>query len=1101
MALSNRDRIDRGFLALVQGLRPFFKREMEAEYGSTWESNATANFHPSAREDPNWNDPQTLLKTMHEHWKPVFWRTLGHSERAWISELRDVRNDHSHHNKTFSSDDTHRALDTMHRLLDAISAPEEAAALDEMRNDVMRLKLEEQARWKQRQARRKAEVSGQPLAGLSPWRDVVEPHPDVQKGQYSQAEFAADLWEVYQGRGSLEYRKPDEFFRRTYLTEGLRRLLVGALRRLSGSGGDPVIELQTNFGGGKTHSMLALYHLVSGVDVGSLVGLEPVLTEANSRPPKGVNRAVLVGNKIGPGTPLVKDDGTEVRTLWGELAWQLGERPAYDLVRAADESGTNPGDHLDAVLRQHGPALILIDEWVAYARQLHDEADLPGGSFDTQFTFAQTLSEAVKAVPDAMLVVSIPASDIEVGGQRGRDALVRLKNAIGRVQSPWRPATAEESFEIVRRRLFQPIPEDRYPLRDAVIRAFVQLYNAQKQDFPEGCSEQAYADRMKAAYPIHPELFRLLYDEWGSLERFQRTRGVLRLMAQAIHTLWEGGDNGLLILPAMMPLHAPTVQGELRNYLSDNWGPILEKDVDGEGALPLRVDAENASTLGRYSAARRVARTVFLGTVPRAGGTNPGITDTRIRLGAVQPGETTATFGDALRRLSDQAAHLYENQSQYWYDEQPNVNRLAAGRASQLRKERHRLEDEIEQRLRQAVKGQRGPFHGVHVAPGTSGDVPDEPEARLVVLGPAYAHTARSDASTARAAAAEMLTQRGSAQRLYRNALVFLAPDEARGAELRDAVAQYLAWASIVDEADALNLTPFARSTAASKKETTHRTVGQRIRETYVWLLAPRQEDQREPNVTWHESRLQGTDALAERAAKKLQRDEALFVQFAPVRLRMALDRYGLWRGEEAVRVQQLVEDFARYLYLPRMRSSAVLVDAIQEGVQDLAWTEYFAYAAAETDGYYKGLKAGERTSIYLDGASLLVLPEAAQRQREAEAAAKKEVVFPPSGGSSPTVHDPDVPISLPDPDPELVPPAARRFYGRVELDAVRMGRDAGQIAEAIVQHLTALGGATVRVTLEVHAEVPDGAPDHVVRTVTENTRTLKFDQAGFEDE
>lgn len=1097
MALSNRDRIDRGFITLSEGLRPYFEREMEHAYGSGWETNAASTLHHVS--DPNWNDPQLLLRVMIGHWRAAFDDALGHSGRNYVSELLEVRNDHAHHKKTFSSDDTHRALDTMHRLLDAISAPEQARTLDEMRNEVMRLKLEEQARWKQRQAKREAEVSGKPRAGLSPWRDVVEPHPDVQKGQYSQAEFAADLWQVYKNEGSLEYRKPDEFFRRTYLTEGLRNLLVGALKRLGGAGGDPVIELQTNFGGGKTHSMLALYHLFSGVDVGSLPGLEPVLNEAGVTPPGGVNRAVLVGNKIPPGSPLVKDDGTEVRTLWGELAWQLGGRPAYELVRAADESGTNPGDQLDEVFRRFGPVLILIDEWVAYARQLHDEADLPAGSFDTQFTFAQTLSEAVKAVPNAMLVVSIPASDIEVGGQRGKDALVRLKNAIGRVQSPWRPATAEESFEIVRRRLFQPIPEERYPLRDAVVRSFIQLYNEQKKDFPDGCCEQDYAERMKAAYPIHPELFRQLYEEWGSLERFQRTRGVLRLMAQVIHTLWDGGDNGLLILPASVPLHAPTVQGELRNYLNDNWGPILEKDVDGEGALPLRIDEENASTLGRYSAARRVARTVFMGTVPRSGSANPGISDARIRLGAVQPGETTATFGDALRRLSDQAAHLYENQSQYWFDEQPNVNRLAAGRADQIGRDRHRLHEEIERRLAQATKAQRGPFHAVHVAPDASADVPDEMEARLVVLGSAYTHSARDDGSKARAAASEMLTRRGDAQRLYRNALVFLAPDEARVSELGSAVAQYLAWSSIVTESDDLGLTPFARSQAASKKKTSHETVEQRVRETYVWLLAPRQEDPKSPELEWAESRLQGSDALAERAAKKLIREEALFTEFAPVRLRMAMDGNGLWRGEESVRVQQLVEDFARYLYLPRMRSSAVLVDAIQEGVQDLAWTEYFAYASAEKDGRYVGLKAGERTSVYLDAASVLVKPEAAQRQRK-EDALGRGTKYPPigDGRDGGDVEEP-LPPKAP---PVLTPiPKARRFHGSVELDAVRMGRDAGQIAEAVVQHLAALGGAAVRVTLEIHAEVPEGAPDHVVRTVTENARTLKFDQAGFEDE
>lgn len=1104
MAATNRERIDRGFITLVEGLRPFFEREMEAEYGTGWSAVGAGNLHPSDQQNPNWNDPHTLLRVMNEHWKPVFAKTLGHSERAWVSELRDVRNDHVHHNKTFSSDDTHRALDTMHRLLEAISAPDEAAALDEMRMEVIRLKLDEQARWVQRKAKRAAELSGSPASGLTPWRDVVEPHPDVQKGTYQQAEFAADLWQVYKDEGSLEYRDPVEFFRRTYLTEGLRTLLVGALQRLGGGGGDPVIELQTNFGGGKTHSMLALFHLFAGNDPHRLPGLEPVLREAGATPPERVRRAVLVGNKLSPGAPSLKEGGTVVRTLWGELAWQLGGKEAYELVREDDEHGTNPGDRLNDVLKQFGPALILIDEWVAYARQLHDEADLPGGSFDTQFTFAQTLTEAVKAVPTALLVVSIPASDIEVGGQRGREALVRLRNAIGRVQSPWRPASEEESFEIVRRRLFQPIPAERYPLRDAVIRSFSQLYQENKGDFPAGCGEQAYAERMEAAYPIHPEVFRQLYEEWGSLERFQRTRGVLRLMAKAIHTLWSSGEGGLLILPAHVPLHDPAVQGELRNYLSDNWGPIIEKDVDGEGALPLRLDEENKSTLGRYSAARRVARTVFMGSVPRVGGTNPGVTDSQVRLGSVQPGERSPTFGDALRRLSERAAHLYVDQGRYWYSTQPNLTVLARGRRDQLLQERHKVQEEVRRRLEAAFRQQRGPFAAVHVAPETSADVDDVPETRLVVLGPQHPHVAKADGSRARAAAADMLVKRGDAQRLYRNALVFLAPDEARLSELKEAAAWYLAWTSIVEEKESLELTPFNERQANSQKRSANETVDQRLRETYVWLLVPRQENPQEPAVTWDESRLQGNDALAERAARKLERDEELIREFAPVRLRMALDRYNLWRGEEHVRLQQVVDDFAQFLYLPRLQSKDVVLTAVQRGVQDLGWAEHFAYASAFADGRYLGLKAGEQTGVYLDGSSVLVKPEAAQRQMTADAAAKAPEYEPGGDGEAEGVGESGTTgtaSSGPSGTGQAVSTKARRFHGSVQLDPVRMSRDAMTIAESVVQHLAALEGAAVTVTIEIQAEVPGGAPDHVIRTVTENARTLKFDQAGFEDE
>src|SRR5262249_38665372 len=202
------------------------------------------------------------------------------------------------------------------------------------------------------------------------------------------------------------------------------------------------------------------------------------------------------------------------------------------------------------LMNEYGPCLILIDEWVAYARQLHDAADLPGGSFETHFTFAQALTESAKAARRCLVVISLPASDtssphtqaedVEVGGERGRAALHRLRNAVGRVEASWRPASAEEGFEIVRRRLFQPLVDQaHFVARDTVARAFFDLYRSQHQEFPPECREGDYEKRLKDAYPIHPEIFDRLYTDWSTLVKFQRTRGVLRLMAAVIHSLWE----------------------------------------------------------------------------------------------------------------------------------------------------------------------------------------------------------------------------------------------------------------------------------------------------------------------------------------------------------------------------------------------------------------------------------------------------------------------------------------------------------------------------------------------------------------------------------
>ena len=245
---------------------------------------------------------------------------------------------------------------------------------------------------------------------LKPWREVVTPHPDVASGRYQQAEFAADLWQVHLGEGTDEYRDPVEFFRRTFLTEGLQRLLVGAMQRLAGNGGDPVVELQTNFGGGKTHSMLALYHLFSGTAPGRAAGMDAVMNEAGAPKLPTVKRVVLVGNRMSPGNPSRSRTerwcarcGANWRGNWAARGLRDGP--------GDDEKAISPGDVLRELFNEYGPCLILIDEWVAYARQLHDQTDLPAGDFDAHFTFAQALTESAKLAKNCLLVVSMPASD------------------------------------------------------------------------------------------------------------------------------------------------------------------------------------------------------------------------------------------------------------------------------------------------------------------------------------------------------------------------------------------------------------------------------------------------------------------------------------------------------------------------------------------------------------------------------------------------------------------------------------------------------------------------------------------------------------------
>ena len=1200
MAATNHERVGRAMELLRAGLAPFVEREViERVKARAVRMDTIRRFaeDPALADRPmaDW-DASGLLRLMWETWNDVFRHTLGFTERSLVSELRTWRNKWAHQER-FSSDDTDRALDSAERLLTAVSAPQ-AGEVAKSKMELRRRVFDEQVRGERRRAAGAlVEAAATGGGALAPWREVATPHRDVASGRYRQAEFAADLWQVHLGEGADEYRDPHEFFRRTFLTESLKGLLATAVRRLAGRGGDPVVQLQTNFGGGKTHSMLALYHLFSGVAPRELPGADEVLAAAEAGAGAGarggtgagtgtgvgvgsgvgagagaagvgtgagvgsgagaaagadtvasVRRVVLVGNKISPGNPATKPDGTVVRTLWGELAYQLGGAEAFERVRADDERATNPGDTLRMLLERYGPCLVLIDEWVSYARQLHDGSDLPAGSFETQFTFAQALTEAVKVTNDCLLVVSLPASDTstgagafphaaaddaEVGGLRGREALDRLRNVVARVESPWRAASAEEGFEIVRRRLFEPLDgPEAFKQRDVTARAFADAYRAQRVEFPSECRSADYERRIQAAYPIHPEIFDRLHTDWSALARFQRTRGVLRLMAAVIHSLWEGGDRNALILPSTIPIEDPRVRNELTRYLPEHWTPVIEKDVDGPNSLPLRIDAE-APNLGKLSATRRVARTVYLGSAPTTSAAHRGIDDGRVKLGCVMPGETPAIFGDALRRLAAAATYLYQDGARVWYATQPTVTRLAEDRAEELRRKPDDAAKELEDRLKANLRAS-GDFDRIHAHPRSGADVPDDLDARLVVLSAEHL-CSREPGNAAEAAARAILESRGSAPRLYRNTLVFLAADRVRYQDLDEALRQYLAWTSILADKEELNLDPHQTRQAETRLCAADDTVVARLPEAYQWLLAPEQATPGEKPV-WQTIRLAGAGAggvgragtgavtLAERAGRRLRHDELLVTSLGGTILRTHLDGVPLWRDGH-VAVRQLVEDFARYLYLPRLAGPGVLARAVSDGLALLTWeSETFALAEGhdEATGRYRGLQAGgRRIEVPPESAALLVRPDIARRHLDAEA----RLSAPASSEAGAGVGDPGGlgvgtdPGSGAGPEPgsgagkgqgagaagsgtEAAPPRkkARRYHGAVSLNPTRVGRDASRIAEEVIAHLSGLIGSEVRVTLEIEADIPDGAPDDVVRTVTENSRTLKFGSHGFEE-
>lgn len=944
---------------------------------------------------------------------------------------------------------------------------------------------------------------------LKPWREIAVPHEDVLKGTFQQAEFAADLSRVHLGTATAEYQDPSLFFQRTFITEGMRLLLDSVVRRLSGRGGDPVIQLQTAFGGGKTHTMLAVYHLAKGeVTASNMPGIPSILNAAGVVEMPRARIAVLDGIRLSPNQPIQRD-GQAVRTIWGELAWQLGGAEGYGMVREADESGTSPGKGVLAdLLGRFAPCVILIDELVAYIRQFEEGKTLSGGSFDSNLSFIQALTEALKAVPTAVLLASLPESDKEAGSQRGVKALATLSHYFGRVQALWKPVSSEEAFEIVRRRLFSDI-NDKLGA-EAVCRAFADFYIANAADLPHETQEARYFERLMHAYPIHPEVFVRLYEDWSSLDNFQRTRGVLKLMAKIIHRLWKDNNSDLLIMPGSLPLYDADTRNESIYYLPQGWDPVLERDIDGERAET--TDLESVDTrLGSVQACRRTARTIFLGSAPTtASQMVRGIELERVLLGVAQPGQQLGVFKDALRRLNDRLHYLNSGNNRFWFDTRPNLRR-----EMEDRKRRFQDKDDVIPAVRDRIHrilGDGGVFSGRKHVFLPSSDIPDDWVLRLVVLPPTAGYSRSSDQSAIRHAT-EILKQRGEQPRFKQNRLIFLAPDADSVSRLKDQVRSVLAWQSIVADIKdlKLNLDQYQARQASRSLDDANEALRGMVKETYRWLLAPAQFAERGKGLSelqWEPFQINtGAQNLTQEIERVLRENELLITEWAPIHLHNLLKTWFWKDGNAEANALNVWQQTCQQLYLPRLRDDVVFHHTLAAGAES---RDFFGVAQGKEGDRYLGFSFGRRTTPILDTSLILLEPVAATAYAEEEQRAREAVqpagsgggtvVYPTGGGRSDTKAE----DSGRGAGPVVTPPpqdGAKRthFFGTIDLDPVMAKKQFADIVDEVVLNFIAKPGVKVRISIEIDAESESGFDDGLQRVVRENCGVLRFRDAEFD--
>ncbi len=932
-----------------------------------------------------------------------------------------------------------------------------------------------------------------------PWREVVVPHHDVLSKDFQQSEFAVDISSFREADAPAHYRDAATFYGRTFITEGMRQLLIQVARRLDGKGGDPVIQLQTAFGGGKTHTMLAVYHLAQReCSLGKLPGVSSLLDQAGVMDVPRARVAILDGTARGPDKVEVRD-GVEVRTLWGHLAFELGGAEGFDLVRRADASGTSPGkETLRDLLRKYAPCVVLVDELVAYIRQFGDGQVLAGGNYNSNLSFVQALTEAVKLVPNAVLLASLPESVAEAGDSRGVATLTALGKVFGRVQAVWKPVTAEEGFEIVRRRLFEPVRDE--AARDATCRAFADVYATEGARVPAETHESRYFERMVRAYPIHPEVFARLYEDWSTLDGFQRTRGVLKLVARLIQRLWKDQNRDPMILPGSLCLYDTNVRDELTAYLPPGWDAVVSRDIDGEGAEATDVD-DAEPRFGAFQAARRVSRAVFLGSAPSASGPKPGtrgIDRARVLLGCLQPGQSSAVYSDALTRLSDRLHYLnasgdrLDDSTRFWFDVRANLRR-----EMEARKDRFDDAEAVQPKLAEfATKLTAGRvlFEGVHVFTEHA-DVPDDGALRLVVL-PVRHRYSKQEAPQVFDAALEYVRSHGSKPRFRGNRLVFLAADASTLARVRESVRVVLAWASIVTDIqkNRLVIDTAQQQQAAKELAGAEAQATRVVRECFRWVVAPAMLSATDRDVTFEAFSLNTAGSTFGAELERVCTDNEVVVKvWSPIHLRDRL-RELYWKdGRTTVRALAVWEDAQKFLYLPRLESRAVFEATVRQGA---VGRDFFATALGEHEGQFEGFRYGDG-AVQVDTTLLLIEPAAAaawEAEQARIAAARATPTSSPNEAVPTTVRKSGGGVGASG-NAETPPgaPQVRSFVGSVDVSAVSARMKLVELAEEIIAVLASDPHAEVKVTVEISGEFPRGVPDHVKRAVSENAAQLGF--------
>ena len=728
-----------------------------------------------------------------------------------------------------------------------------------------------------------------------PWWQVAVPHKDIREGRLG--DFAADLNSIVRGKAPTEYIDPKTFFTRTHFTKGLSNIIKDALHVLSGREKSKIVQIQTPFGGGKTHALISLYHLLkNGNKLSDLEDVKELLGSNKLNEIPKVNVAVFVGTVP---DPLVG------KTPWGEIADQLGD---YERLEKHDKKRITPGRNLlQSLFEAKKPTLILIDELTEYivkAKEFEDQV----------FAFCQELTEAINASDQCMLVCTLPSS--APYGERGERVLNQLQRIFGRMQIIYTPVEGDEIYQILRKRLFEDLGDQK--VHSSVANSYFSLYQDLGEEIPHEAREIQYKSKLLTAYPFHPETIDILFERWGSIPTFQRTRGALRLLAEVVSDLYNRQYPSALIQPAQINLSNPRIRRMFIEHIGEVFESVVASDIGGENAKARRIDRRMGTEYSRFDVATGLATSIFFHSF--SGGERRGATAQRLRLAVLREGLPPAIIGDAIRRLEEQLWFLHFENNLYYFSNVVGLNRVIIDREEVV------TEDIIQGEFKRRLEGIAGTDFDIYIWPEASSDIPDNKRLKLIVLSTNFMSGGPKTEQIVRT----IINTCSTGFRTYKNSLIFLAADPVEYDGLKRAIRRFLA----------LNAIKTDKETMKSLIEEDQKRVEERLRDAnastptrtislYRYLVKASRDGTKTYDLGI--PTVGDTLSLSRRAKDYLKDQELLLERISP----KVLIEKTFTKEDDRKTVTEVREAFLKFPELPILESEKTFNDAIIQGVGD----------------------------------------------------------------------------------------------------------------------------------------------------------------------